>query len=363
MSPGMQSSLPRAAAKVIERASEVPSLEQIAHTTDTTYSAARFAPRDYDDLRAQAADAYDSGDLRKDFYPPKRKKEFRAGGKGFDWRDVRFTPEENVAWRHRAILRLVRIARLGAALGYLPEVSWENIYVFDGTTMVGCHFMKGSILALPSCVEWTDEEVLEKLKDGGERVIGYKMVVRRMLPSGNVQRTFVQCYLSEFAHLFEGENGKDVWLKYGPDMIYAACVRRAANHSFPDRVRGMGTKEEAAVMSRASVSAREAPLATPGIDALLEDAEGTPEPLPAVAHALAAETAQGVSVADKPGLSKEEYDTLLALLPKIGEGVTPEEITALRRRVDAFSGMQVGYNKLCVAFDANGNLNPAVVAS
>lgn len=361
----MNSTVPRMAPKATERASEVPSLEQIAYTTDTTYSAARFAPRDYEDLRAQAADAYDSGDLRKDFYPPKRKKEFRAGGKGFDWRDVRFTPEETVAWRHRAILRLVRLARLGAALGYLPEVSWENIYVFDGTTMVGCHFMKGAILALPSCVEWTDEEVTEKLKDGGERVIGYKMRVKRMLPSGNVQPTFVQCYLSEFAHLFEGENGKDVWLKYGTDMIYAACVRRAANHAFPDRVRGMGTKEEAAVMSRASTPTREAPLSTPGIDSLLEDAEGPAEALPIappVAPAPVTETAQGAPVVERPGLLPADLKALLTRVQGANDSTTAEEITDLRAKVEAFNGVApLGYPRLVEAWTANEFLGPYAV--
>ena len=345
----------------VEPPKTVPTLEEIAHTTDTTYSAARFAPKDYDDLRAQATDAYDSGDLKKEFYPPKRKKEYRAGGKGFDWRDVRFTPEEAAAWRHRGILRLMRVARLGAALGYLPEVSWENIYVFDGNTIVGCHFMKGAILALPSCVEWTDEEVLEKLKDGGERVIGYKMTVRRMLSSGNVQKTFVQCYMNEFAHLFEGEDAKDVWLKYGPDMIYAACVRRAANHSFPDRVRGMGTKEEALVMRHSSTRTGEAPMATPGIDSLLGDVDEQANNLPAAAAPITTpETPQGEPA--KPVFDRAAGLALLNEIRTVSEAIELDQIEALRARVKSFDGTPAA-DPLAEAWNKSGVLNPAQVAT
>jgi hypothetical protein len=164
--------------------------------------------------------------------------------------------------------------------------------------------------------------------------------------------------MSEFAHLFEGENGKEVWKLYGPDMIYAACVRRAANHSFPDRVRGMGTKEESGVMRELTRRTGEAPLATPGIDALLEASDET---IPDLAPPISA-TEPPQETPAKPVFDRAAGVMLLNEIRGVSDAIEPEQIEALRARVKSFDGTPA-HEPLIAAWNASGILNPAQVPS
>jgi hypothetical protein len=349
---------------------QMPSLADIAATTDTTYTAARYAPRDYEDLKAQAIDAYDSGTLRKEYYPKKSRKVFRGTSKQYDLVDIVYTPEELAKHRRRGILTAVQVARRGATLNMLPEVAWATIYPVDGNMLIGCHAMKGAILTLRTCLEWTDMPVTE-LREGRTYVIGYKMVVRRLLPSGCEQRTEVEVYASEFLHLQkDGVEEKDTWWKYFVDMLYAACVRRAAQHSNPDRLLGMSTKEEFVFERRARQEGTKREEA-PTIDSILDDMLEAEEPA-MVAEAAPVQPPQEPSVepvapAAKPGPTKEqreaEYKALMALLPQMGDTVTPDEIAKLLARVAAFADMPLAHKRLLDLWHANGCLNPAVEVS
>jgi len=355
---------PMTAAHVSPTSPQMPSLADIAATTDTTYTAARYAPRGYDDLKMQAEDAYDSGTLRKEYYPKKSKKEFRHGSKNYDWVDIKYTPEEMAQHRRRGILTAVQVARRGATLNMLPEVAWATIYAADGTMLIGCHAMKGAILSLPSCLEWTDKPITE-LRENRTYEIGYKMTVKRLLPSGREQPTVVEVYASEFLHLQKGgSEEKDTWEKYFVDMLYAACVRRAGTHSFPDRLLGMSTKEEFVFELRArqeGTKREEAPTIDSILDNMLDDAE------PAMVAEAAPEqptqappaepVAQSAMVAPQAP-RKEEYNALKKLIPAVGDTFTPEEVNAIRVRVQAFVDHAVAFPELVKLWNANENLGP-----
>lgn len=323
----------KTAAHVEQEAKQLPTLDEIAELTRTTYTAARYAPRNYDELTQQAEDAYDAGALRKEYYPPAKKKVARQGRGGYDWIPCKYTDEQKAAYRRKGVLQAVYVARRGAALGILPEAAWENIYMIDNVTMIGAHLMKAAVVSLPSCLEWSDE----KLPDG------WRMTVKRMLPSGRVQETKVEVHAHEFEHFFnptgQYDKPKETWKTWQSDMLYASCVRRAGKHSFPDRLLGMGTKEEFVMQREAARRGEQMPTRpdAPSIDDLLEeyvdedmgDAPDPPPPLvepqasgaeaPVVDPAEVEQKALVALIEARGGVKDHEWDDIKARAAKLGE--------------------------------------------
>ena len=262
-------------ATVIEQASALPpvSLEEIAELTKSTYSAARYAPQDIQDLREQAEEAYDSGGLPQGYYPPKQKWDPRTRSKV----DCVYTPEQVAQHRRRGIKLAVYVAKWGASVGMLPEAAWKNIHVIAGEVTMGAYALSGSIMNRRDSLSWEQEVTPQK--------VTIKAV--RLLPSGGRKVTHIEVTRDMFKHLLD----KDNWKYYGPDMLYCRAVSRVAKRGWPGTACAMTTTEEARderITRRIGVAAStETPMlddmlaqmeAESGIDTEAPEAPETPVP-------------------------------------------------------------------------------------
>jgi hypothetical protein len=309
-----------------------------------TYTAARFAPQNASDLRALAEEWYDSDLLPESYYPEWEDKQKRP---------IVYSHEDLRRLRKRGISRAVIVMRYGAALGVLPEIAIRLIYIIDNQPSPAAALMLAIFLASPVCAVF---EPLESTKTSARMRVGRKG-----------QKPFeVAATYEEFKHL----HGRKNWTSYPTDMVYSRCLGRAMRRVAPDLFAGVYCAEE-----RVDFRAEKAAGAGDSmLDRILEQVDLEPpaapryaapaeEPEPPAAPSASAEpVAQAAATPAKATPTRRDCDELLELLPKVGDSVTPEEVTALRARVEAFAGFQVSFAKLVATWNANENLG-AWVAS
>jgi hypothetical protein len=239
----------------IETKSALPpiSLEEIAELTKSTYSAARYAPQDIQDLREQAEEAYDAGGLPQGYYPPAKRWDAVRKQKI----ELKYTPEQLATHRKRGIKLAVYVAKWGASLNMLPEAAWKNIHLINGEVTMGAYALAGAIQNRRDCLSWEEDVTPTK--------VTIKAI--RLLPSGGRKVTNVEVTKEKFKHLLD----KDNWKYYGEDMLYCRAVSRVGKRGWPGTTCAMTTTEEARderIVRRVGVTSEQTP-ETPMLDDLL----------------------------------------------------------------------------------------------
>lgn len=294
-------------------------LEEMAERTQGLLDPGRFAPRNEEELERLARRYYFSMKLPDSYYPKKYEDRWT------DW-----AVEQGIARAYIAMLE-------GDAIGVGPVMSIKHIHVINGVSTMSADLMFGRMLS--TRVLRRDDYTLKADKTKCEIVIG-------VLTRKPENRLVVEAKYEDFKHLHK----KDNWMNDPEAQLVARAKSRACKRHAPDLFVGLYSREEMADLAedlRAGAAIQVPEEFTP------RSTESRPGPI------VATETPQEASV--KPGPTKADYDTLIALLPLVSESVTPDEIEALRVRVEAFAGMQVAHAKLTAAWNANGNLNPAQV--
>ncbi len=305
----------------IETKSALPpvSLEEIAELTKSTYSAARYAPQDIQDLREQAEEAYDAGGLPNGYYPPKTKWDPRAKQKI----EVKYTDAQRVELRKRGIKLAVVVAKWGAALNMLPETAWKNIHLINNEITMGAYALAGAIQNRRDCLSWEEEVTPTK--------VTIKAV--RLLPSGGRKVTNVEVTRDKFKHLLD----KDNWKYYGEDMLYCRAVSRVGKRGWPGTACAMTTTEEARderIVRRVGVTQEQTP-ETPMLDDLLanmEEDDGIDEPeappIPTPAPAAGSQPGQTIT-GDTPIETPETR-----LRAELAAATTPAACIELHRKAE-----------------------------
>ena len=328
MSPGMQSSLPRTAPKVIERASETSSLDAIAERTQTVLDAGRFQPRDEEGLERLARKYYFSMALPASYYP-----------KNYDDRWTEWAIEQGTSRAYIAMLD-------GAAVGVQPSMAVRQIHVINGVPTMSADLMFGRMLAT-GLLRRDDFSIVASKT---ECVLTIGTMTRK--PE---HRLVVTCKIEDFKHLV----GKDNWRNDPEAMLVARAKSRSVRRHAPDLLVGVYSTEEMR-------DAREGVAAgVYEVPAEFMPPMGTQQPTaPPVAPAPVAETAQGASVAEKPGLTPADLAAVMKRIVGASDSVTEEQIAELRGKVEAFNGVApLGYPRLVEAWTANEFLGPYAVTS
>lgn len=313
-------------------------LEQTA--LQKSYSAARFAPKDKQDLRDLAEEWYDSDLLPEAYYP--------------EWTDkktgkpIQYTQDELRYWRKRGISRAVIVMRYGAALGVLPEMAIRLIYIIDGQPSPAAALMLAIFLSSPVCAVF---------EPGPSNAQAAKMRVGR-----KGQKPFeVEATYAEYKHLHSRKN----WVNYPADLVYARCLARAMRRVAPDLFAGVYCAEE-----RADFKAERAAGTTEDVLERILGAVDVEERTPVRAAEIEAppvaapEPAQEAPVPAKTTLTKEDLAALMARVKGASDSITAEQVEAMRAEVKAFEGVApIGFPKLVEAWSANEVLGPFEVAS
>jgi hypothetical protein len=226
----------------------------------------------------------------------------------------------------------------GAAHGIQPSIAIRVIHVINGVPTLSAGFMFGRMLA--TGILRRDDYTLEASKTEAKLTIG-------ILTRKPENRLVVIARFEDFKHL----HGKDNWRNDPEGMLVARVQSRGSKRHAPDLFVGVYSSEEIRDLREDMAAGAEVP------------AELYPEPLPEAPVSPPAPAEPVAQATAKTGPTREElaaeYTALLDLLPKVPDSITPEEVKALRGRVEAFSTKDVAYGKLMAAWDANGNLNPA----
>jgi hypothetical protein len=235
----------------------------------------------------------------------------------------------------------------GSAIGILPSIAIRVIHIIEGIPTLSADLMFGRMLATK--VLRRDDYTIEASKTECKITIG--VLTRR--PE---HRLVVVAKYEDFKHLHSKSN----WKNDPEGMLVARAKTRAAKRYAPDLFVGVYSSEEVRDMREdAAAGMAEVPA-----ELYPENVAGdVPEPSAAPSASAEPPLAQAAAT---PGPTREEqeaeYRALIALLPKVGDAITPEEIKALRARVDAFAAKDVAYARLTAAWNANENLG-AWVAS
>lgn len=352
MSPGMHSTVPRTAAKVIERAQEASTidLEAIAEDTHAKYGAELFAPRTRQELRDEADTMYRGGLLKK--YLPTEAKQWD--------KNARYAYATN-----RALIAFLA----GAELGMLPLQAVRGIYFVEDQPSPAAKTLVGLIKKRVSICEYWLVEASTSTE--------CQIVTKRR---GSPKEERLKVTLDDFAKSWREEKNqygspkRPPWILWPSRQLHARCCSWLAGMVYQDITLGFYAAEE---MSSAAWERKYADLgralaqvpAAIESDDVLEEMvnmanEGERVEAPPVAPAPVAETTQGQPVAEKPGLSPADLKALLARIQGASDSVTAEQIAELRGKVESFNGVaQLGYPKLLEAWAANEFLGPYVVTS
>jgi hypothetical protein len=325
MSPGMQSSLPRAA-KVIERVSEHESLEAMAERTQPLLDSGRFAPKNEEDLERLARRYYFSMRLPASYYPAKHEDRWT------DW-----AIEQGIARAYIAMLE-------GDAIGVGPVMAIKNIHMINGIPTMSADLMFGRMLA--TRVLRRDDFTL--VADKTKCVLTIGVLTRKI-----ENRLVIEAKLEDFKHL----HGKDNWKHHPEDMLVARAKSRACKRHAPDLFVGLYSREEIQDLQddlRAGV-----PVEVPA--EFMPRGESHTEP-PPVAPVSVAETVQGAPAVADVEQTKRELNALGKRISEASDSISIEEIEKLRAEVERFNGVApVGYGVLIAKWNAVGFLGPYVV--
>lgn len=304
----MKSTLPQQAARVVgQNKTEPVDLYEIAERS--TYTAARYAPKDADALYASAEEAVDSLLLPRWYYESSYK-----------------TPQER---RRCAIARAVLVAKRGAVLNMLPEVAWEAAFMLDGRIYWAAAALKAAVISSPQCEDWIDEMVTRD------------RVVVRVKRKGHSTYTTIDVKRDDYKSL----HGRKNWTDFGTDMLYARAAGSACRKAFSDRCFGMYTKEEGVDIAIDARSPR-APAAEPtSVDEFFQVlAEQRAEAAPPIAPPPPADMAPApeASLADSGELTRIASKTDIAELRRMASsyenGGAEEFLEAARARIAELGG-------------------------
>lgn len=257
------------------RTERVLTIEDLAQT----YDAARFAPRNKEDLKEIADDYYVSGTLPDVYYAP----QYRTDGNGKVIRDdrgvpsrIQYTEDERKWHRRRGVAMAIVVMRYGAMLRVLPEAAINSIYLIDNkpspsaALMVACALARPDICAFIQTITSTPDKCIIRVQRRGQ------------------EPEEIEATAEEYKHL----HIRKTWTQYRTDMVYARCVARAMRRKFPDLFHGVYCVEERTDMQFERAQGVAAPEPTEALEAVLglvassdqretADAE-TPPPQPVV---------------------------------------------------------------------------------
>jgi hypothetical protein len=346
----LRSTIPVEKARMILREPEAtkpalsPVLESIADETHAKYGAELFAPRTRQELRDEADTMYRGGLLKK--YLPSEAKTWDKA--------ARYAYATN-----RALIAFLA----GAELGMLPLQAVRGIYFVEDQPSPAAKTLVGLIKKRTTICEYWQVE--------SSTATECQIVTKRR---GTPKEERLKVTLDDFAKSWREEKNqygspkRPPWILWPSRQLHARCSSWLAGMVYQDITQGFYAAEEMssavwerkyADVSRAMVQVPAAVESDDVLDEMVGMAnDGDRTEAPIVGGPEAPQEAPA-----KPVLDEAEYKALLALLPKVGDSITPEEIAAIERRVEAFAGMPVAHGKLRSLWTANGNLNPAVVAS
>lgn len=309
----------------------------------------RFVPDTIADVQAMARMLYYGGLMRAVFY-----QDVTPGG-------VR-----------NAIAGIATMIIYGAELGFSPTQAFRMLDVIEGRPVLTAAGKVALVKRSPKCYSF---EVVEESDEHCTcETIRYRADGSRMKPA----RLTVRVWWGKAEEIppatpgtlyvlpTRGKNGNltPSWQRFPGRMAKARCSSWLCDNVYEDVTMGLYSTEEIIDFSDRRTQAQmvddifsmvDATPATPG---RVEASDEEPVPPEQPTQAPPAEP-----VAAKPGPTRDEleaeYKALMVLLPKVPDSITPEGITMLRGRVEAFSTKDVAYANLMKVWNANGNLNPA----
>lgn len=253
----MESSIPKAATRVIEREAAKPDLEAIAEASQKRYDAGRFAPKDEDALWRLAETWYYAMLLPEVYYPP-LKSEKNPNGFPFNARYEK-------GWSQQGISRAVIVMRYGASLGVLPEQAIRQIYIVEGQPSPSASLMLA--LAFGSGLLRRQDWRIVK-SDAAECTI-------ELFGTTRTKPEIVVARFDEYKHL----HGKTNWKNYPQDMLVARATSRAMRRYFPDMFGGVYCAEERVDIRADRAAGQHEDITERILAAVEEPTEPTPPPI------------------------------------------------------------------------------------
>lgn len=341
----MESSIPKAA-KSNGTTQEMQPME-IERRSESA-APTRFVPDNIEDVQRMARMFYFGGLMKKHFYKD-------ASPEGV----------------RNAIAGIATMIIYGAELGLSPTQAFRTMHVIEGAPSLSAAGKVALVKRSPKChsfevIEESDDHCMcetIRLRHDGTKMPPRRLTVRiwwkdaKDIPAPTAGLLYVLPTYDNKGNL------APAWARYPGRLAKARCSSWLCDNVYEDVTMGLYSTEEIIDFSDRRTPDR----VVEDIFSMIDDSPARPgrteasDDEPAQTPVVAAEPPK--EAPSKPGPTKADYDALLAYLPTVGESVMAEELQALRARVDAFSGMEIGYRKLIAAWEQNEALGKWQVVS